>query len=101
MSDHVDYWWVTYNAATQPAEITFRGGIPIHARLIGSSAIVPAASIDLMERLPAIPRPVLQKPVAALPPPAAQSSGSLMWLIGIIAITLLLWFSGQIFDAIK
>jgi hypothetical protein len=100
LSDRVEYWWVSYNAEVQPAEVTFRGGIPIHMRLIGSRDIIAAASIELMDRLPATPRPVLER-ARAPSPPARRKPTSPMWLIGIIVMTLLYWFSGQIFDAIK
>jgi hypothetical protein len=100
LSDHVEYWWISHNTAVQPAEVTFRAGIPVHVRLIGSRDIIAAASVELVERLPALPRPILERPVASSPPPR-QQSGSPLWLIGIIVLTLLYWFSGQLFDAIK
>ncbi|MFC4171510.1 hypothetical protein ACFOYU_05485 [Microvirga sp. GCM10011540] len=100
MSDRVEYWWISYSTETQPAEVTFRGGIPVHARLIGTRDLVAAASIELLDRLPAAPKPVFER--AATPaPPAPKEPTSPMWLIGIIVLTLLYWFSGQIFDAIK
>lgn len=101
MNDRVEYWWVSHNADIQPAEVTFRGGIPVHVRLIGSRDIVAAALIELMERLPAAPRPVFERPEPPLASAPRQKSGSLLWLIGIILLTLVYWFSGSIFDAIK
>jgi len=100
LSDRVEYWWVSYNAEMQPAEVTFRGGIPVHARLIGSRDLIAAALIELVDRLPAAPQRVFER-VAMPAPPTHQKSGSLMWLIGIIVLTLLSLFSGYIFDAIK
>jgi hypothetical protein len=100
LSDRVEYWWINYETDIQPGEVTFRAGIPAHIRLIGSRDIIAAAAVELVERLPATPRPVLQRAVPP-PPPAPQKSGSPLWLIGIIVLTLLYWFSGQLFDAIK
>jgi hypothetical protein len=100
LNDRIEYWWVTWNSEAQPAEITFRGGIPFHVRLIGSSEIVPATAIDLMERLPLAPVPVIRGP-APMPQHPPDRSIKLLWLIGFIVITLVLWFSGNLFDAIK
>ncbi len=100
LSDRIEYWWISYDVEVQPAEVTFRGGIPAHIRLIGSQQIIAAASVVLVDRLPAAPRPVLERATTP-PPPARQKSSSPMWLIGIIVLTLLYWFSGQVFDAIK
>ncbi len=100
MSDRVEYWWISHDTDIQPGEVTFRAGIPAHIRLIGSRDIIAAASVELVERLPAAPRPILQRSVAS-PPPTPQKSGSLLWFIGIIVLTLVYWFSGQLFDAIK
>jgi hypothetical protein len=101
LSDRVEYWWIRYEADTQPAEVAFRGGIPVHARLIGSQDALAATSFELMERLPPAPRPVLEQ--AALPRPhtPADRSGSLLWLVGIILLTLIVLFSGRLFDALK
>jgi hypothetical protein len=102
LSDRVEYWWVRHDTTIQPAEVTFRGGIPFHVRLIGIRDLIPAAAIELLERLPAAPRPVLDRISTAAPaPPAPQKSGSLLWLIGIIVLMLVYWFSGALFDAIK
>lgn len=100
MDDRVEYWWVSSNADIQPAEVTFRGGIPIHIRLIGSRDILAAAAVELLERLPAAPRPVLKRMEAPVPPAQPQSI-RLIWLVGIIVLILISWFSGQLFDAIK
>lgn len=102
MNDRVEYWWIRHEADTQPAEVTFRGGIPVHARLIGLQDVLVATSFELMERLPPAPRPVLEQ--AAPPPqpqPPADRSGSLLWLVGIILLTLIVLFSGRLFDALK
>jgi len=99
LSDRVEYWWVSYNAETQPAEVTFRGGIPVHARLIGTRDLIAAALIELVDRLPAAPKPVLERAAPPSLPPRQPTSP--MWLIGIIALILLTWFSGDIFDLLK
>lgn len=99
MSDKVEYWWVSHNAEAQPAEVTFRGGIPIHARLIGSRDIIAATSVDLIGRLPAAPTPVLKQ--AEAPPPAPREPTSPLWLVGIVLLLLVYWFSGAIFDALR
>jgi len=108
LSDRIEYWWIDYDANVQPAEVTFRGGIPVHGRVIGSRDIIAAASIELVARLPAAPKPVLAAApqpaldrVDAPSPRASRPSGSPMWLIGIIVLTLVYWFSGDIFDALK
>lgn len=104
MSDRVEYWWVSFDAVTQPAEVTFRGGIPVHVRLIGSRDLVSASFIELVERLPAVPKSVLQRslPAAPTPSPAArESSVAPIWLIGIVLLMLVYWLSGPLFDALK
>lgn len=100
MSDHIEYWWIRYAADIQPAEVTFRGGIPVHGRVIGSRDLIAAASIELLERLPAAPKPAPVR-VEAPVPRTSSPSGSPLWLIGIIVLTLIYWFSGYIFDAVK
>jgi hypothetical protein len=100
VDDRVEYWWVSSNADIQPAEVTFRGGIPIHIRLIGSRDILAAAAVELLERLPAAPRPVLER-TEVIVPPARSRSIRLIWLIGMIALILIYWFSGQLFDVLK
>lgn len=100
LSDHVEYWWVTFSNEVQPAEVTFRGGIPVHARLIGSRDIVTANLLELMERLPATPKRIFEQ---HQPPstPSPRQPTSPLWLIGIILLTLVYWFSGYLFDALK
>jgi hypothetical protein len=100
LSDRTEYWWISYAAAIQPAEVTFRGGIPVHGRVIGSRDIIAAASIELVERLPAAPRPTSGKVDTPLPR-VSRPASSPMWLIGIIVLILVYWFSGYIFDALK
>ncbi|MBZ6078657.1 hypothetical protein [Microvirga puerhi] len=101
MSDRVEYWWVDCDAGIQPAEVTFRSEIPIHIRLIGSRDIIAAASVELMERLPAAPRLTIQRtPPPSAPEPPRQSV-SLLWLVGIILLILVYWFSGPLFDVLK
>lgn len=99
MNDRVEYWWVSYNAGVQPAEVTFRGNVPAHARIIGSRDILPAASLELMDRLPAAPKPGLERKEAPTQP--AREPTSPIWLIGIVLLLLVYWFSGSLFDAIR
>ena len=99
MSDRVEYWWIFSNGDVQPAEVTFRAGIPSHVRIIGSRDIVAAASVELVNRLPAAPVPVLKR--AAAPHPPAREKTSPIWLIGIVLLLLVYWFSGSIFDTIR
>jgi hypothetical protein len=100
LSDHIEYWWIRYAADVQPAEVTFRGGIPVHGRVIGSRDLIAAASIELLERLPAAPKPALARVEAPLPR-TSPPTGSPLWLIGIIVLILVYWFSGYVFDALK
>ena len=99
MNDRIEYWWVDCNAEVQPAEVTFRGGIPVHARIIGSRDVLPTASLELIGRLPAAPKPGLER--SEPPAPPARETTSPIWLIGIILLLLVYWFSGSIFDAIR
>jgi hypothetical protein len=102
LSDRVEYWWVTRDAISQPAEITFRGGIPYTVRLIGSGEILLATAVDLMDRLPLAPTPTPARRAEIRPAPRAPDrSIKIAWLVGFIVITLLLWFSGPLFDAIR
>jgi hypothetical protein len=100
VSDRIEFWWIRYAADVQPAEVTFRGGIPVHGRVIGSRELIAAASIELLERLPAAPKPALGR-IEAPQPRTNPPSSSPLWLIGIIVLTLVYWFSGYIFDALK
>lgn len=101
MSERAEYWWVRYNAEIQPAEVGFVGGIPARIRIIGAAESVPATLAELIERLPAPPRPVIGPPEERPLPPKPARSGSLLWLVGIILLILVVQFSGQLFDALK
>jgi hypothetical protein len=102
MDDRKEYWWVRYDATVQPAEVGFVGGIPVSFRFIGTAGSIPASSAELIERLPAPPRPVLITPQAApQAAPQPQRKGSWLWLIGIILLILVAQCSGQLFDWIK
>jgi hypothetical protein len=102
LDERIEYWWVARDATAQPAEIRFRGGIPFTVRLIGSSEIVPATAVDLMDRLPLAPTPA---PTLRASVPtqsrAPDRSIKVAWLVGLIVITLLMWFSDRLFDAIR
>jgi hypothetical protein len=50
--------------------------------------------------LPAAPKPALGR-IEAPRPRTNPPSSSPLWLIGIIVLTLVYWFSGYIFDALK
>jgi hypothetical protein len=101
MGDRTEYWWVRYDAAVQPAEVGFVGGIPVRFRFIGTAGSLPAATAELIERLPAPPMPVIGPP--ALPPsaPQPQRRGSWLWFIGILLLILVSQCSGQLFDVLK
>lgn len=99
LSDKVEYWWVSHNGDVQPAEIAFRNGMPSHVRVIGSRDIVAAASVELMDRLPAAPGALPVRMVDA--PRPVREPTSPVWLVGIILLLLVYWFSGSIFDAIR
>jgi hypothetical protein len=102
MDDRKEYWWVSYDATIQPAEVGFVGGIPVTFRFIGMAGSIPAASAELLERLPAPPMPVIRAQDKQPPaPPQAQRSGSWLWFIGILLLILVAQCSGQLFDMIK
>ena len=102
MDDRKEYWWVRYDATVQPAEVGFVGGIPVSFRFIGTAGSIPAASAELLERLPAPPIPVLRaQDTQPSAPPQAQRSGSWLWFIGILLLILVAQCSGQLFDMIK
>jgi len=101
MDDRTEYWWVLYDAMIQPAEVGFAGGIPISFRFIGMAGSIPAASAELIERLPAPPTPVIRPHAGQPPSPQPQRSGSWLWLIGILLLILVAQCSGQLFDIIK
>ncbi|WP_262268576.1 hypothetical protein [Microvirga yunnanensis] len=101
MDDRKEYWWVHHEAAVQPAEVDFVGGIPVGFRFIGRAGTIAASSAELLERLPAPPRPVL-KPQAPQPAPAEpRRRGSWLWFIGILLLILVAQCSGDLFDLIK
>jgi hypothetical protein len=101
MDDRREYWWVSYEARIQPAEVGFAGGIPVSFRFIGMTGSIPAASAELIERLPAPPVPVIRPSIAPSPQPQQQRSGSWLWFIGILLLILVAQCSGQLFDMIK
>jgi hypothetical protein len=103
MNDRKEYWWVRYEAAIQPAEVGFVGGIPVSFRFIGMADSIPAASAELIERLPSPPMPVIRP--HSEPPPQRQAqpqrSGSWLWFIGVLLLILVAQCSGQLFDMLK
>jgi hypothetical protein len=101
MGERTEYWWVRYDAAIQPAEVGFVGGIPVSFRFIGASESVPAASAELIERLPTPPAPVIRPPEVRTTSAKPVRSGSLLWLVGILLLIFIAQCSGQIFDMIK
>jgi hypothetical protein len=102
MDDRTEYWWVRYNAAVQPAEVGFVGGIPVRFKFIGAVDSIPAASAELIERLPAPHVPVIaprpEQPASSAP---VRKTGSWLWLIGVLLLILVAQCSGQLFDMIK
>lgn len=101
MDDRKEYWWVHHEASVQPAEVDFVGGIPVSFRFIGRAGTIAAASAELIERLPAPPRPVI-RPHEPQPPVApTQRRGSWLWFFGILLLILVAQCSGQLFDLIK
>ena len=102
MDDRKEYWWVRYEAVIQPAEVGFVGGIPMSFRFIGMTGSIPAASAELIERLPSPPVPVIGPHTEQLPPQApTQRRGSWLWFIGILLLILVAQCSGQLYDMIK
>jgi hypothetical protein len=103
MDDRREYWWVSYEARVQPAEVGFTGGIPVSFRFIGMTGSIPAASAELIERLPVPPAPLMrpQSAPSPQPTPQPQRSGSWLWFIGVLLLILVAQCSGQLFDMIK
>ena len=103
MDDRKEYWWVSYEARVQPEEVGFTGGIPVSFRFIGMTGSIPAASAELIERLPAPPAPLITSHSESepAPQPQPQRSGSWLWFIGIILLILVAQCSGQLFDMLK
>ena len=101
MDDRKEYWWVQHEAMVQPAEVEFVGGIPVSFRFIGMADSIPAASAELIERLPAPPMPVIRPHIPQPPATGPQRSGSWLWLIGILLLILVAQCSGQLYALIK
>jgi hypothetical protein len=101
MDDRKEYWWVHHEAVIQPAEVGFVGGIPVNFRFIGMEGSTPAASAELIERLPAPPLPVIRPQDAQPSTPPPQRTGSWLWFLGILLLILVAQCSGQLFDMIK
>jgi len=102
MDDRKEYWWVSYDATIQPAEVGFVGGIPVRFRFIGMEGSIPAETAELIERLPNPPAPVIRPPTrdVAAPEPRRRS-GSWLWFFGIILLIIVAQCSGQLYDMIK
>lgn len=101
MDDRKEYWWVRHEAAIQPAEVGFVGGIPVSFRFIGMAGSIPAASAELIERLPSPPVPLIAPHVEPSPQAQPQRRGSWLWFIGILLLILVAQCSGQLFDMLK
>jgi len=101
MDDRKEYWWVRHEAMIQPAEVGFVGGIPVSFRFIGMAGSIPAASAELIERLPSPPVTLMSHPVEASPQPQPQRRGSWLWFTGVLLLILVAQCSGQLFDALK
>jgi hypothetical protein len=103
MDDRKEYWWVRHETVIQPAEVGFVGGIPVSFRFIGMDGSIPAASAELIERLPLPPVPVMNLHADPSSQPLAQPQrrGSWLWFIGILLLILVAQCSGQLFDMIK
>ncbi len=102
MDERAEYWWIRHGSEVKPARVAFVGGIPAQIQMIGSPDSIPAASVELIERLPNPPAPVFrqqdQQQEAA--PARPQRSGSLLWLVGVLLLILIAQCSGSLFDAI-
>jgi hypothetical protein len=101
MDERAEYWWVRYGSEVRPAQVGFVSGIPAQVRMIGSSDTIPAASVELIERLPNPPASVFRQHDQQAAPAKPQWSGSLLWLVGILLLILVAQCSGTIFDAIN
>ena len=101
MDERTEYWWVRDGSEVRPAQVGFVGGIPARISLIGSAEILPAASVELIERLPNPPTPVFRQYEQQAAPPAQKRSGSLLWFVGVLLLIVVAQCSGQLFDAIK
>lgn len=101
MGERTEYWWVLYKTQIQPAEVGFVGGIPARIWTIGAEESLPAASVELVERLPAPPMPVFRVTEQQSQPAKPDRSGSLLWFIGVLLLILVAQCSGSLFDAIK
>jgi hypothetical protein len=103
MDDRREYWWVRHEAMIQPAEVGFVGGIPVSFRFIGMTGSIPAASAELIERLPSPPMPLISHPIAPSTASQAQPQrrGSWLWFIGILLLILVAQCSGPLFDMLK
>lgn len=101
MDERTEYWWVLYKTQVQPAEVGFVGGIPARIWTIGAQDSLPAASVELVERLPAPPKPVFKPSEQPIQPTKPERSGSLLWFVGILLLIFVAQCSGSIFDAIK
>ncbi|WP_201829470.1 hypothetical protein [Microvirga zambiensis] len=102
MDDRKEYWWVSYNATVQPAEVGFVGGIPVRFRFIGMEGSIPAETAELIERLPAPPAPIIRPPTRDFAgPQPRRRSGSWLWFFGIILLIIVAQCSGGLYDMIK
>ncbi len=101
MGERTEYWWVLYETEIRPAEVGFVGGIPARIWMIGAEGSLPATAVELLERLPIPPKPVLTAPAEHTQPRKPERSLSALWLAGIVLLIIIAQFSGRIFDAIK
>jgi hypothetical protein len=104
MDDRKEYWWVRHEAVIQPAEVGFVGGIPVSFRFIGMTGSIPAASAELIERLPSPPVPLISpyvEPSSSLQAQPPQRRGSWLWFIGVLLLILVAQCSGPLFDMLK